>query len=163
MLHPVEREWGSFKRDRWNMSQMVRLVTKGCWKWEEVQCSQKEEWRQRKVLREEPVPGPGSTRLQPPVSSFSCLPRRGKKNPREPLSQDKSLLSWQECLSGQIKLPFFWLSHLWVFLGEQKEQRPEGHCLEIPTQNLKHRFVKTLHFLVKRLWSSQTHSQQSQS
>lgn len=37
--------------------------------------------------------GGDRARLQPPVSSFSCLPRRGKNNPREHLPQDKRLLS----------------------------------------------------------------------
>lgn len=84
---------------------------------------------------------------------FPAFPEGARKTPGSTYQKTRACLADQECLSGQIKLRFFLLSHLWVFLRKEKrkerEQRPEGHCLEIPTQNLNHRITKTLYFLMQ--------------
>lgn len=83
---------------------------------------------------------------------FPAFPEGASKTPGSTYRKTRACLADQECLSGQIKLRFFLLSHLGVFLRKEKkkrEQRPEGHCLEIPTQNLNHRSTKTLYFLMQ--------------
>lgn len=76
-------------------------LTKGCRKWKEVKSGQKGQWRQGKVLREEP--GPGLHKAWQHQAAASCLflflpSQKNEKNPREYLSQDKSLLSWPRML-----------------------------------------------------------------
>lgn len=96
MLHPMEKEGGSFQRDIQYMRQMVRLATKGRPGVGNVQGGQQGQWSQRKPSGQswsQVSTKPGSAWLQPPVSSSSCLPRRGKKGSREYLPRDKSLPS----------------------------------------------------------------------
>lgn len=114
-------------------------------------------WRQWKALSAKPVPGfHEAQQCQAPVSSLPlpAFPEGARKTPGSTYQKIRVCLADQECLPGQIRLPLFLLSHLWVFLRKKKkresEQRPEGHCLEIPTQNLNYRIIKTLYFLMKR-------------
>ena len=76
---------------------------------------------------------PGRSLLSLPLPAF---PEPARRTLGSTFHETRVCLADQECLSGQIKLPSFQSGHLWVFLRGKKEQRPEGRCLEIPTQNL---------------------------
>lgn len=76
---------------------------------------------------------PGCSLLSLPLPAF---PEQARRTLGSTFHETRVCLADQECLSGQIKLPSFQSGHVCVFLRGKKEQRPEGHCLEIPTQNL---------------------------
>lgn len=157
MLQPVETEWGSFKEDIWYMSQTGRLTMKGCKKtgrspkWPE---EGGDSGRPSRLSQPQVSTKPSSSRLQP---VFLFLPSRGTKNPREYLPQDKSLLRWPRMSIKSNKTALLSAKSSVSLSQEEKKQRPERHCLEIPIQNLNYRIIKTLHFLMKRLRSSQTY------
>lgn len=54
---------------------------------------------------------------------FPAFPEGARKTPGSTYQKTRACLADQECLSGQIKLRFFLLSHLWVFLRKGKKKR----------------------------------------
>lgn len=94
--------------------------------------------------------------------SFSCLPRRGKQGPGEHFTQDRRLLSQPRMSIRSNEAALLSAKSSGSYSGKKKKKnkraKARGTLPRDSNTNSNYRnIIKTLHFLMKRLRSSQTH------